>query len=65
MHKAFYLEILEPFMFPSADKIYGDVDYHFQQDLAPAHRGRTSCNWFTDYAITALDWLATHLTWTP
>ncbi len=28
---------LEHFMLPSADKLYGDADFIFQQDLAPAH----------------------------
>ncbi len=32
-----YQEILEHFMLPSADKLYGDADFIFQQDLAPAH----------------------------
>ncbi len=29
-------EILEHFMRPSADKLYGEADFIFQQDLAPA-----------------------------
>ncbi len=32
-----YQEILEHFMLPSADELYGDADFIFQQDLAPAH----------------------------
>ncbi len=32
-----YQEILEHFMLPSADKLYGDADFIFQQDLTPAH----------------------------
>ncbi len=32
-----YQEILEHFMLPSAGKLYGDADFIFQQDLAPAH----------------------------
>ncbi len=34
---AIYQDILEHFMLPSADKLYGDADFIFQQDLAPAH----------------------------
>ncbi len=34
---AIYQEILEHVMLPSADKLYGDADFIFQQDLAPAH----------------------------
>ncbi len=35
-----YQEILEHFMLPSADKLYGDDDFIFQQDLAPAHTAK-------------------------
>ncbi len=37
---AIYQEILEHFMLPSADKLYGDADFIFQQDLAPAHTAK-------------------------
>ncbi len=30
----FYQEILEHFMLPSADKLYRDADFHFQQDFS-------------------------------
>ncbi len=30
-------EVLEHFMLPAADQLYGDADFIFQQDLAPAH----------------------------
>ncbi len=33
-------EILEHFMLPSADNIYGDADFIFQQDLASAHTAK-------------------------
>ncbi len=39
-------------MLPSADKLYGDADFIFQQDLAPAH------SWFNDHGVTVLDWPA-------
>ncbi len=35
VNAAIYQEILEHFMFVSADKLYGDADFIFQQDLAP------------------------------
>ncbi len=35
VNAAIYQDILEHFMLPSADKLYGDADYIFQQDLAP------------------------------
>ncbi len=37
VNAAIYQDILEHFMLPSADKLYGDTDLIFQQDLAPAH----------------------------
>ncbi len=36
VNAAIYQEILEHFMLPSTDKLYGDADFIFQQDLAPA-----------------------------
>ncbi len=32
-----YQSILEHFMLPSADQLFKDADFIFQQDLAPAH----------------------------
>ncbi len=55
VHAAIYQEILEHFMLPSAEKLYGDADLIFQQDLAPA-KGTTS--WFNDHGVTVLDWPA-------
>ncbi len=40
VNAAIYQEILEHFMLPSADKLYGDADFIFQQDLAPAHTAK-------------------------
>ncbi len=37
---AIYPEILEHFMLASADKLYGDADFIFQQDFAPAHTAK-------------------------
>uniref|UniRef100_A0A9J7XNB1 HTH cro/C1-type domain-containing protein n=1 Tax=Cyprinus carpio carpio TaxID=630221 RepID=A0A9J7XNB1_CYPCA len=37
VNAASYQEILEHFMLPSAEKLYGDEDFVFQHDLAPAH----------------------------
>ncbi len=42
VNAAIYQEIFEHFMLPSADKIYGDADFIFQQDLAPAHTAKTT-----------------------
>ncbi len=40
VNAAIYQEILEHFMLPSGDKLYGDADFIFQQDLAPAHTAK-------------------------
>ncbi len=53
-----YQEILEHFMLPSADKLYGDADFIFQQDLAPAHTAKGTKSWFSDHGVTVLDWPA-------
>ncbi len=37
VYAVIYQDILEHFMLPSADKLYGDADFIFQQDLALAH----------------------------
>ncbi len=43
---------------PSADKLYGDADFIFQQDLAPAHTAKGTKSWFNDHGVTVLDWPA-------
>ncbi len=40
VNAAIYQDILEHFMLPSADKLYGDADFIFQQDLASAHTAK-------------------------
>jgi len=37
VNAAVYQEVLEHFMLPAADQLYGDADFIFKQDLAPAH----------------------------
>ncbi len=54
-------KFLEHFMLPSADKLYGDADFIFQQDLAPAHtakRYQKLVQWPWCYCA----WLASKLT---
>ncbi len=58
VNAAIYQEILEHFMLPSADKLYGDADFIFQQDLAPAHTAKGTKSWFNDHSVTVLDWPA-------
>ncbi len=56
VNAAIYQDVLEHFMLPSADKLYGDSDFIFQQDLAPAHTAKGTKSWFNDHGITVLDW---------
>ncbi len=58
VNAAIYPDILEHFMLLSADKLYGDADFIFQQDLAPAHTAKCTKNWYNDHGVTMLDWLA-------
>ncbi len=58
VNTAIYQEILEQFMLPSADKLYGDADFIFQQDLAPTHTAKGTKSWFNDHGVTVLDWPA-------
>ncbi len=58
VNAAIYQEILEHFMLPSVDKLYGDADFIFQQDLAPAHTAKGTKSWFNDHGVTVLDWPA-------
>ncbi len=37
-----YQEILEHFMLPSADQLFKDADFIFQQDLAPVHTAKST-----------------------
>ncbi len=61
VNAAIYQEMLEHFMLPSADKLYGDADFIFQQDLTPAHTAKGTKNWFNDHGVTVLDWPANSL----
>ncbi len=58
VNAAIYQEILEHFMLPSTDKLYGEADFIFQQDLAPAHTAKGTKSWFNDHGVTVLDWPA-------
>ncbi len=51
-------EVLEHFMLPAADQLYGDADLIFQQDLAPAHSSKATSTWFKDHGIPVLNWPA-------
>ncbi len=42
VNTAVYQEVLEHFMLPAADQIYGDADFIFQQNLAPTHSAKAT-----------------------
>ncbi len=56
VNSAVYQEILEHFMLPSADKLYGDADFLSSRTLAPDLTAKTTSKCFNDHDITVLDW---------
>ncbi len=52
VNAAIYQDILEQIMLPSVDKLYGDADFIFQQDLAPVHTAKVTKSWFNDHGVT-------------
>ncbi len=58
VNTAVYQEVLEHFMLLAADQLYGDADFIFQQDLAPAHSAKATSTWFKDHGIPVLNWPA-------
>ncbi len=51
-----YQENLEHFMLPSADQLFKDADFIFQQDLAPAHTAKSTKSWLNDHGVGVLNW---------
>ncbi len=49
---------MEHFMLPSADQLFKDADFIFQQDLAPAHTAKSTKSWLNDHGVSVLDWPA-------
>ncbi len=45
-------------MLPSADQLFKDADFIFQQDLAPAHTAKNTKSWLNDHGVDVLDWPA-------
>ncbi len=43
---------------PSADQLFKDADFIFQQDLAPAHTAKSTKSWLNDHGVGVLDWPA-------
>ncbi len=53
-----YQEMLEHCMLPSADQLFKDADFIFQQDSAPAHIAKRTKSWLNDHGVGVLDWPA-------
>ncbi len=51
-----YQEMLSYFMLPSADQLFKDADFIFQQDLAPAHTARSTKSWLNIHGVGVLYW---------
>ncbi len=45
-----YQDILEHFMLPSADQLFKDADFIFQQDLAPVHTAKCTRSWLNSFS---------------
>ncbi len=43
-------------MLPSADQLFKDADFIFQQDLAPAHTAKSTKSWLKLPCVGVLDW---------
>ncbi len=42
-------------MLPSADQLFKDADFIFQQDLAPDHTAKSTKGWLNDHGVGVLD----------
>ncbi len=58
-------DILEHFMLPSADKLYGDDDFNFPAGLGTCTCAKATKSWFNDHVLLCLIGQQTRLTWTP
>ncbi len=65
VNTAVYQEVLEHFMLPAADQLYGDADLIFQQDLAPAHSAKATSTCLRTMVSLFLIGQQTRLTLTP
>ncbi len=65
VNTAVYQEVLEHFSFLLLTNFYGDADFIFQQDLAPAPSAKATSTWFKDHGIPVLNWPANSPDLTP
>ncbi len=45
-------------MLPSADQLFKDANFIFQQDMAPAHTAKSTKSCLNDHGVGVLDWPA-------
>ncbi len=45
-------------MLPSADQLFKDADFIFQQDLTPAHTAKSTKSQLNDHGVGVFDWPA-------
>ncbi len=45
-------------MLPSADQLFKDTDFIFQQDLASAHTAKSTKSWLNEHGVDVIDWSA-------
>ncbi len=43
-------------MLPSADQLFKDADFIFQQDLVPGHTAKSTKSWLNNIGVGMLDW---------
>ncbi len=48
-------ELLEHFMLTSADQLFKEADFIFQQDLALAHTAKSTKTWLNYHGVGLLD----------
>ncbi len=48
----------EHFKLLSADQLFKDADFIFQQDLATSHTAKSTKSWLNDHGVGVLDWPA-------
>ena len=54
-----YMEMLEEHLLPWASDLFGDEEWCFQQDSAPAHKANDTQDWLSEYCpdfITREEW---------
>lgn len=56
LSKSVYQEILDHFLYPSANMLHWDADPIFQQDVIPTHTFKNISTCFNGHGITVLPW---------